>query len=65
MPMAFVAGDKDWGVWQSPGALEQMERAASDKFMGTTLINGAGHWVQQEQPMATAECMLRLINTVS
>lgn len=63
MPMAFIAGDKDWGVWQSPGALEQMESAALDKFMGTTLIRGAGHWVQQEQPMATAKSMLRVISS--
>lgn len=63
MPMAFVAGDKDWGVWQSPGALEQMESSAPDRFMGATLVDGAGHWVQQEQPMATVKSMLRVINT--
>lgn len=50
IPAAFVAGAQDWGVWQAPGALEAMETSACADWRGTTLIDGAGHWVQQEQP---------------
>ena len=51
-PMAFIAGAQDWGVRQTPGALEAMEARASSDYRGTHLIDGAGHWVQQEQPEA-------------
>lgn len=51
-PMAFIAGAQDWGVRQTPGALEAMEARASADWRGAHLIEGAGHWVQQEQPEA-------------
>lgn len=51
-PLAFIAGASDWGVRQTPGALEAMEDRASSDFRGSHLIGGAGHWVQQEQPEA-------------
>ena len=50
IPACFIAGAQDWGVWQAPGALETMEGASCADYRGTTLIDGAGHWVQQEQP---------------
>jgi pimeloyl-ACP methyl ester carboxylesterase len=48
-PLAFIAGAQDWGVQQTPGALEAMENRGSTNYRGTHLISGAGHWVQQEQ----------------
>lgn len=51
-PMAFIAGAKDWGVRQTPGALEAMEAEASTDYRGGFLIDGAGHWIQQEKPEA-------------
>lgn len=57
-PLAFIAGAQDWGVQQTPGALEAMERSASTDYRGTRLIDGAGHWVQQEQPAATLEAFI-------
>ena len=50
IPTCFIAGKQDWGVWQAPGALEAMETDACTSYLGRTLIDGAGHWVQQEQP---------------
>ena len=35
-------------------------RATSD-FRGATLIEGAGHWVQQEQPATTAAAILAFL----
>lgn len=49
IPCAFVSGDKDWGNFQEPGALQAMERTCSD-FRGIKIVKGAGHWPQQEQP---------------
>lgn len=50
IPAFFIAGAQDWGVFQAPDALETMETQACSDYRGTTLIDGAGHWVQQEQP---------------
>ena len=49
VPACFISGTADWGVYQSPGALEAMEERAA-AWAGTWLTEGAGHWVQQEQP---------------
>jgi pimeloyl-ACP methyl ester carboxylesterase len=52
VPSCFIAGKSDWGSYQSPGALESMASTACTKFRGIHLLEGAGHWVQQEQPEA-------------
>ena len=53
VPACFISGAADWGVYQNPGALEAMEKRAA-RWTGTWLIEGAGHWVQQEQPEAVS-----------
>jgi pimeloyl-ACP methyl ester carboxylesterase len=50
VPSAFMGGKSDWGVYQNPGALERLEKNLTTKYQGTHLVDGAGHWVQQEQP---------------
>jgi pimeloyl-ACP methyl ester carboxylesterase len=52
VPVLFVAGKSDWGIFQMPGALERMQSAACTRFSGCHLVEGAGHWVTQEQPEA-------------
>lgn len=64
VPFAFISGAADWGTYQFPGALEAMEAEACADYRGTTLIEGAGHWVQQEQPQKTAEAVLRFLSTL-
>jgi pimeloyl-ACP methyl ester carboxylesterase len=58
-PACFIAGAADWGIHQKPGELERMEHDACADYRGTHLINGAGHWVQQEQPAKVADLLLR------
>ncbi len=60
-PTLFLAGRQDWGWAQFPGALEAMETQATADHRGTRLIEGAGHWVQQEQPEAVVEALLRFL----
>ncbi len=53
-PALFMAGDRDWGARQSPGGIERMRTAVFTRMQEPSFIAGAGHWVQQEQPEATA-----------
>src|SRR5579872_4892126 len=58
VPAAFIAGARDWGVFQSPGAFEAMASRGCRRLVACQLIEGAGHWVQQEAPEATAAAIL-------
>lgn len=49
VPSIFVAGKSDWGVYQTPGAFERMQSTFCTRMTGCHLLEGAGHWVQQEQ----------------
>lgn len=46
IPITFVAGEKDWGIYQVPGALKAMEKIACSNLRGTKLIKHVGHRVQ-------------------
>ncbi len=48
-PSLFIAGARDWGIHQRPGALERMQERACTDLRGLHLLDGAGHWVQQEK----------------
>jgi pimeloyl-ACP methyl ester carboxylesterase len=50
VPSQYIAGKSDWGVYQTPGAVEKMRKSACTHMVGFHLLDGAGHWVQQEQP---------------
>ncbi len=61
VPSWFIAGAKDWGIHQVPGALGQMQGAACTQMVGCHLIDGAGHWVQQEQPAQVARLLIEAL----
>ena len=61
VPACFIAGKSDWGVHQLPGALERMETTACTRWRGTHLVDGAGHWIQQEQPEEVSRSLLQFI----
>ncbi len=50
VPSMFISGEKDWGMYQKPGALKEMENRICKNFHGIKIVKNAGHWVQQEQP---------------
>ncbi len=60
VPALFVSGKSDWGVYQRAGSLDNMQRACT-KFEGVELIDGAGHWVQQERAAQVAERLIRFV----
>jgi len=57
VPACYLSGKSDWGVYQRPRGLEDMRDKACADYQGTRLLEGAGHWVQQEQP----EAVVRLL----
>jgi len=61
VPCCFIAGKSDWGTYQSPGALDAMASSACTRFRGIHLIEGAGHWVQQEQPTAVSQLLIEFL----
>ncbi|KAI1861190.1 uncharacterized protein JN550_011012 [Neoarthrinium moseri] len=64
VPCAFISGKQDWGNYQQPGAFEGYNDTKTVKqgcFKGTKLIDGAGHWVQQEQPDAVIKEILGFV----
>ena len=56
----FIGGKSDWGVYQRAGSLDGMKRACT-KFEGVELLDGAGHWVQQEQAALVAGRLIRFL----
>ena len=61
VPSASISGASDWGIHQRPGALETMQRRACTQMIGFHLIEGAGHWVQQEQPQRVGELLIAFL----
>jgi pimeloyl-ACP methyl ester carboxylesterase len=61
VPSMFIGGKSDWGPYQRPGALENMQRSLCTHLVGTHFIDGAGHWVQQEQPAQVTRLVLDLV----
>lgn len=61
MPSMFVAGKSDWGVYQRTGTFETMQQSACTRMRGVHLLQGAGHWVQQEQPTEVNRLVLQFL----
>jgi pimeloyl-ACP methyl ester carboxylesterase len=58
VPSMFIGGRSDWGVYQTPGAVDRMRTTACSRMVGFHLIDGAGHWMQQEQPEQVSRLFL-------
>jgi pimeloyl-ACP methyl ester carboxylesterase len=61
VPSMYVAGKSDWGVYQTPGAVDAMQKTATTRMVGFHLLDGAGHWVQQEQPEQVTKLLLAFL----
>lgn len=61
VPSCFIAGNSDWGVYQRAGSFERMRTIASTQMRGVHLLDGAGHWVQQEQPEAVSRLLVQFL----
>jgi pimeloyl-ACP methyl ester carboxylesterase len=61
VPSLFIAGKSDWGTYQRPGSVERMQGTACTQMLGCHLLDGAGHWVQQEQPERVSGLLLEFL----
>jgi pimeloyl-ACP methyl ester carboxylesterase len=60
----FIAGKKDWGIYQKPNALENMQNISCSNMQEISLIENAGHWVQQEKPEEVIKVLLNFISNL-
>jgi pimeloyl-ACP methyl ester carboxylesterase len=65
VPSLFIAGKSDWAVYQNPGDFEKMPHALCTRMEGTHLLEGAGHWVQQEQPDQVSRLLVEFIRNAA
>jgi pimeloyl-ACP methyl ester carboxylesterase len=61
VPSCFISGKQDWGTYQRPGVFEAMQSKACTNMIGCHLVDGAGHWVQQEQPGEVSQLLLAFL----
>jgi pimeloyl-ACP methyl ester carboxylesterase len=63
VPACYIAGSSDWGIHQRAGQLEAMRTRACMQLRGMHLVEGAGHWVQQEQPERVSELLVEFLSS--
>jgi pimeloyl-ACP methyl ester carboxylesterase len=61
VPSCFISGKQDWGTYQRAGAFEAMQKSICTAMIGCHLVDGAGHWVQQEQPEEVSRLLLQFL----
>ncbi len=65
VPSCFISGRQDWGTYQRPGVFETMQTSACSRMLGCHLVEGAGHWVQQEQPDKVNRLLLQFLKAAA
>jgi len=61
VPSMFISGKSDWGAFQRAGRLEAMRDKMCTDLRGIHLLDGAGHWVQQEQPEVVVKLLTEFL----
>ena len=62
VPSCFISGSSDWATYRKPGAVEKM-RTVCTRMNHFHLVDGAGHWIQQEQPARVNELLLAFLES--
>jgi pimeloyl-ACP methyl ester carboxylesterase len=60
VPALYIAGSQEWAVYQSPGSFERMHSACT-RLKGIHLVDGAGHSVVEEQPVAVNRLLIEFL----
>lgn len=64
-PAIFIAGEGDWAAFQAPGAIEAMSAHLARRPITPHFVAGAGHWLQQEQPLPVADMLTAFLGETS
>ena len=49
VPCVVIQGAQDWSTYMQPGVIDRLPEYCS-QFKGLKMVEGAGHWIEQEQP---------------
>jgi pimeloyl-ACP methyl ester carboxylesterase len=60
VPSCFISGKSDWAAYRKPGAVDRM-RTTCTQMNHFDLVEGAGHWPQQEQPERVNDLLLTFL----
>ena len=63
MPVYFIGGTDDVVNVMDPSGVERMRNLLPD-FRGATILDGVGHWTQQEAPAAFNDALLGFLQTL-
>ncbi|MEO8265046.1 MAG: alpha/beta hydrolase [Ilumatobacteraceae bacterium] len=63
MPTYFIGGTDDVVNIMDPSGIERMTNLLPD-FRGATVLDGVGHWTQQEAPAAFNDALLGFLETL-
>jgi pimeloyl-ACP methyl ester carboxylesterase len=61
VPACYIAGARDWGVYQRPGAFEAMSKACT-RLRGAHLVPNAGHSLVEEKPDFVNELLIDFLS---
>jgi pimeloyl-ACP methyl ester carboxylesterase len=61
VPSCFISGKADWGIYRKPGAIDRMRTQACTRMDAVELVDGAGHWVQQEKAEQLTELLIAFL----
>jgi pimeloyl-ACP methyl ester carboxylesterase len=64
VPSCFISGKQDWGTYQRSGVFETMQKTACTRMLDVHLVEGAGHWVQQEQLGEVSRLLLQFLSGI-
>ena len=62
MPVYFIGGTQDVVNVMDPSGIERMRNLLPD-FRGSTVLDGVGHWTQQEAPAAFNDALLGFLRS--
>jgi len=64
VPCAFIGGTRDGVI---AARLDTLDEGHADlpEYRGSILVDGAGHWTQQERPTEFNAALLELLTRVS
>jgi pimeloyl-ACP methyl ester carboxylesterase len=65
-PATFISGLNDWANQLEPGSLKKLgTKDICEDWRGLELIDGAGHWISEEQPEKLVKAIMKFLDGVS